>query len=110
MPRRPGNVIAIALIEMFCGVEHWQQHAEDGFPWLGFAFDDAAVVADDLGHQRQTQPAAGLLRRDEWIEQVRKQVLRHAGAVVLDAELERQRYPRFFPRYREANARSESGG
>ena len=80
----------MALIEVFCGIEHRQQHAEDGFPWLGFAFDDAAVIADDLGHQRQTQSAAGLFRRNEWIEQVRKQIFRHSGAVILDAELQRQ--------------------
>src|ERR1700688_1867660 len=104
MQRRPGNVIATALIEMFCGIEHRQQHPEDGFPWLGFAFDNAPVIADDLGHQRQTQPAAGLLRRDEGIEQVRKQIFWHAGAVVLDAELERQLHPRFLTWYREANA------
>ena len=71
MQRRTRNVIAIALIELFGGGEHRQQHAENGLPRLGFAFDNAAVIADDFGHQRKTQPAAGLLCRDEWIEQVR---------------------------------------
>ena len=31
------------------------QHAEDGSPRLRLAFDDAAVVADDLGDEREAQ-------------------------------------------------------
>src|SRR6185437_9760897 len=110
MQRRTRNVIAIALIERFGSTEHRQQHAEDGLARLGFAFDDTAVIADDFGYQRKTQPAAGLLGRDKWIEQVREQVFRHARAVVLDAEFERQRYPRFLPGHRQANAGTERGG
>src|SRR6266436_1575020 len=110
MQRRPRNVIAIALIEMFCSIEHRQQHAEGGSPRLRLAFDDAPVIADDLGHQRKTQSAAGLFRRDKRIEQVRKQVLRYAGTVVLDAEFKRQRHPRFLSGYRKTNSGSERGG
>src|SRR5882724_5549161 len=104
MQRRPRNVIAVTLIESFGGIEHRQQHAEGGFSWLGFAFDDAAVIADDLGHQRQTQSAARRLGRDERVEQVRQQVLRDTGTVILDAELERQGDPRFLPWNRQAYA------
>src|SRR4030088_1657905 len=99
MQRRPRNVIAIALIEVFCGVEHRQQHAEGGLPWLRLAFDDAPAIADDLGHQRETQSDAGLFRREEWIEQVRKQVLRPAGAVVLYTDFELHLDPRFLSGY-----------
>src|SRR5665213_1693913 len=110
MQRRTRNVIAIALIERFGSAEHRQQHAEDGLPRLGFAFDDTAVIADDFGYQRKTQPATGLLGRDKWIEQVREQIFRHARAVVFDAEFERQRYPRFLSWHRQANAGTEGGG
>src|SRR4030088_191493 len=109
MQRRPRNVIAVAWLELFGGAEHGQQDAEGGFPRLGFAFDDAAVVADDLGNQRQAKPAPRGLGGDKGIEQVGQQVLGHTWAVVLDAEFQWQRYPRFFSWHREAHAWPEGG-
>ena len=61
---------------------------------LRLALDDAAVVADDLGDQRQPEAGAGRLGGDERIEQMRQQVVGHARPVVLDAEFERQRHAR----------------
>ena len=57
---------------------------------LRLAFDDPAVIPDNLGDQRETEPCAGRLRRHERVEQMRQQVDGHAGAVVPDTELERQ--------------------
>src|ERR1700694_1893489 len=34
------------------------EHAEDGWLGLGFRFDDAAVIADDLGREREPEPAS----------------------------------------------------
>src|ERR1700689_2014298 len=65
------------------------EHAKDRPPRLRLAFDDAAVIADDLGGKRETQPGAGGLGGHERIEEMRHQVLGHARAVVLDAEFER---------------------
>ena len=75
-----------------------------------FAFDDAAMVADDLGHQRQPEPGAGRLGGDERIEQMRHEVGRHAGAVVLDRDLERQADAGLTARHRQAHAGAERGG
>src|SRR6266481_512858 len=71
--------------------EHGHQNAEDRVPGLRFALDDAAVVADDLRHQREAEAGSGRLRGHEWVEQMRHQVFWHARTIVLDAELERQR-------------------
>ena len=46
------------------------------------AFDDAAVIADDLGDQRKAEARAVGLGGDERIEQVRHQIVRDARAVV----------------------------
>src|SRR5688572_17666208 len=66
---------------------HWHQHSEYGVAWLGLAFDDPAMIADDLGDQREPQPGSGRLRRHERIEQVRQEIGRNPRPVVLDAEL-----------------------
>src|SRR5438552_3203686 len=68
--------------------EHRHQHAEHGVSRLRLAFDDPAVIADDLGDQREAKPRAGRLGGHERIEQVRQQVGGHTRAVVLDAEFE----------------------
>jgi hypothetical protein len=103
--------IGIARVAGFPGgVEHRQQHAKHRFARLRFTFDDAAVVADDLGDQRKAKAAAGQLGGDERIEQVRHQVVGHARPVVLDAEFERQRHPRRLARHRQADAGAERSG
>ncbi len=71
--------------------EFGHENTEDGPSRLRLAFDDAAMITDDLGGEREAKPAPGGLGGHEGIEQVRHQVLGHARAVVLDAELERQR-------------------
>src|SRR6185312_300578 len=66
------------------------QHAKDRTPWLRFTFDNAAVVAHDLRSQRQAEATSGRLGSYKRVEQMRHQVVRHAGSVVAYAELERQ--------------------
>src|SRR3984893_18809943 len=80
--------------------EHGHEHAKDGSSWLRLAFDDAAVIADDLGDQRQAEPRSGRLGGHERVEQVRQEIVGNARAVVLDAELQRQRYARLAGRQR----------
>ena len=58
------------------------QNAEGGAARLRLAFDDAAMVADDLGDQRQAEAGAVGLGGDERIEEVGQHVLRHARPVV----------------------------
>jgi hypothetical protein len=67
------------------------------------------VVPNDLCDQREAEPAPGLLGGYEWIEQVRKQILRYAGTVVLDAKFQRQRNPRFLARKGKVQAWAECG-
>src|SRR5690606_27564434 len=55
--------------------------------------DHAAVVADDLGHERQAKPGARGLARDERIEQVAGHVLGDPRSVVLDLDHDRQLDP-----------------
>ena len=49
---------------------HGQEDAEDGAARRRFAFDDAAMVADDLGDQREAKAGARGLVGDERIEDV----------------------------------------
>ena len=53
--------------------------------------DDAAHVADQLVDQRQAQPLPVALAGNEGIEQHIAEMLRHAGAIVGDDDLHRQR-------------------
>src|SRR5215468_9307896 len=86
------------------------EHAKDCPPRLRLAFDNAAVIADDLGGKRKTKSAAGRLGGYEGIEQIRHQVVGHARAVVLDAEFERQRNLRLAARERQAHTGPEGSG
>src|SRR5436190_12729240 len=70
--------------------EHGHQHAKDRMPRLRFAFDDATVISDDLGDQREPEPTASRLRGDERIKQMRQEIVGHARATIFDAELEWQ--------------------
>src|SRR5947209_18686425 len=74
--------------------EHRHQDSENGVSRLRLAFDDPAVIADDLGDEREPEPRAGRLRRHEWVEEVRQQVCGHSRAIILHAAFERQRYAR----------------
>ena len=70
-------------------------------------FDDAAVVVDDLGDEREAEPGAVTLGRDERIEQVLLQVIGNAGSVVLDLNHQRQADARLGALHREAHAGPE---
>src|ERR1700732_720327 len=88
---------------------HGHEHTKDRSSWLRFAFDYAAVIADDLGDQREAQSRPGRLSGHERVEQMRQQIVGDARTVVLDAEFERQRYARLAARQRQAHARTEGG-
>src|SRR5689334_8663689 len=79
--------------------EHRHQHTKNGMSRLRLALDDPAVVADNLRDQCKTEAGSGRLGGDERVEQMRQEVRRNAGAVVLDAELERQRHARLAARH-----------
>src|SRR5690606_1199270 len=60
--------------------------------------------------QRKAEAGPVLLRRDEGVEQDRQYVFRNAGAVVVDAEFQRQRHAVLRARNRNPDARPERGG
>src|SRR5258706_15673054 len=67
-----------------------QQNPKDGASRYRLAFDDAAMIADDLCNQRQAEARATAFRGDEGIEDVRHKVGRHARAIVANGDFERQ--------------------
>src|SRR5690606_15917798 len=77
---------------------------------MAVAFNDAAVIANDLRNQRQTESGTVGLRRHEGIEQMREHVLWHAGSVIMHAELERQGHPVPRARHLQTDARTISRG
>src|SRR5262245_27988290 len=89
--------------------EHGHEHTKDRTSRLRLAFDNPAVIADDLGYQREAEPRSGRFRRHEGVEEVGQQVLGNAGTVVLDAEFERQRYARLAAWQRQAHAWPKRG-
>src|SRR3954452_6877865 len=54
--------------------EHRHQHAKHRVARLRLTFDDPAVIADDLGDQREAEPRAGRFRCHERVEQMRQQI------------------------------------
>src|SRR5262245_59255123 len=72
--------------------EHGHQHSKHSVTRLRLALDDTAVIANNLGYQRQSEPTACRLRGHERIKQMRQQVLGNARTVILDAEFQRQRH------------------
>src|SRR5262245_40585066 len=69
---------------------HRHQCAEHSAARTRVAFDDATMVADDLGDEREPEARARRLGGDERVEQMRHQIRRDALAIVLDGNLERQ--------------------
>src|SRR5258708_27537743 len=55
MIRRPPRSTLFPYTTLF------RSHAEGGLPRLRLAFDDAAVIADDLGNERKPEPAAKIV-------------------------------------------------
>src|SRR5215469_1051309 len=70
-----------------------QKNSEDGAARHGIAFDDTAMVADDLGNQSKAQAGTAALGRDERIEDVGHEIWRHAGAIVAHRDFKRQAQP-----------------
>src|SRR5262245_60795584 len=68
------------------------------------------MVADDLGHERKAKAGPRRLGGDERIEEMRHEIGRNAGAVVLHGDLEWQAYPGLAAWNREAHAGPEGGG
>src|SRR5690606_22176893 len=68
------------------------EDAEGRSTLRGIAFDDAAVLADDLGNEGQPQAGAVLLCGDKGIEENGPDVFRHARPIIVDAEFERKRH------------------
>ncbi len=67
-----------------------QEDAEHGAARLAVELDDAAVIADHLGDEREPEAGAVVLGRDEGIEEMRAQILGDALAVVGDRDDQRQ--------------------
>src|SRR5262245_30094739 len=88
---------------------HRHQRAEYSQSRPRIVFDDAAMITDDLGDERKSEPGARRLGGHEGIEQMLHQVGRHARAVILHGDFERQADARLAPRYRKTDARPERG-
>src|SRR5665213_4317246 len=58
------------------------QHTQGGSLWLRLAFNDAAVVADDLSDQRQTEAGAVGLGCDERLEEMGNEFVGNAAEAV----------------------------
>src|SRR5258708_23812407 len=89
---------------------HRQPHAEDGAARLAVELDDAAMVADDLGDQRQAEAGAVGLGGHEGVEQMVAQILGYPFAIVLDAHHQRQIEPPGGSTHSKPHAMLESGG
>src|SRR5579862_8107938 len=63
-----------------------QHDPEDGAARQALELDHAAMLADQLGDQRQAEPGAVGLAGNERVEQMRPQILGNAGTVVLDRD------------------------
>ena len=57
------------------------------------AFNDAAMIPDDLGNQSKTEASPARFGRNEGIKQVPHQIGGHTWPIVLNAEFERQGDP-----------------
>src|SRR5262245_32766473 len=86
---------------------HRHQGTEHREAWPRIAFDNPAMVADDLGDERQTKSRAVKLGGDERIEEMRHEISRNAGAVIFDCDLERETHSCLTSRHRETHAGPE---
>src|SRR5262245_42236611 len=67
-----------------------QQNPEDGASRGGFAFDDAAMLANALRDKREAETRPTAFGGDERVEYVRHEVGRNTRAIVLHGHFERQ--------------------
>ena len=67
-----------------------KQDAKGGAAISGYAFDDAAVIADNFCDKSQAQAPALGFRRDKGIEYVGTQIFADARPVVVNANLKGQ--------------------
>ena len=65
------------------------------------------MVADNFCNQGKAETAAAVFCGDKGIEQMRHQVFRHAGAIILDANFKWQRNACFAARYGKPHARAK---
>jgi hypothetical protein len=72
------------------GGVHRQEHAEGRAPRGGVAFDDPAVVADDLRNQGKSEATSLGFCGHEGVEQLLDEVRRDSGPAVANCELDRQ--------------------
>src|SRR6185295_10230109 len=86
---------------------HRHQRTKHREAWPRVAFDDPAMVTDDLGDERQAKPRAGRFGADERIEEMRHEIGRNAGAVIFDCNFERQAHSRVTSWYRKTHATPE---
>jgi hypothetical protein len=73
------------------------------------AFDDAAVIANDLGNERKAESRAGRLRGDEGIEEMRHEVRRYPRAIVFDGDFEGETDARLASGNGKPDTRTERG-
>lgn len=66
------------------GIVHRQKQSKHGAARFRLTFDDAAMIANDFGNQRQAKPGPLSFGGDERIEQMRLQCIWHTWAIVLD--------------------------
>ncbi len=69
------------------GRQQYPEYRARRYP-LPVVFDDAAMVADQLGDQRQAEPGTAWARADERIEHVISNHGRRAGAIVDHADFQ----------------------
>src|SRR5437764_13537807 len=91
-----------------------QQHAKDGAAGLRFAFNDAAVVGDDFGDEREAESRAMRFGGDEWIEDIGQKISWDAVPIITHSDFKRQTQALFLlisrNRRGDFDARPVSGG
>src|SRR6185503_10671750 len=85
-----GMLNSTAFVFLFCVCSNRQKHTEHSAPWLRFTFYDAAMIADDLGDERETKARTLRLCRDEGIEDVRQKIGWNASSIVAHGDFQGQ--------------------
>src|SRR5471032_2169445 len=84
--RRQSTLSAASSVRVLLGHDR-QMQTELGASRSAVDLDQTAMIADDLGDQGKTQPAARGLGRDERLEQMRSDILGYARPVVADRDI-----------------------
>src|SRR5579864_3217265 len=108
----PSGMGGLALVGS--GKRNRQQHPEYRATRLRFTFDDAAMVGDDFGDQREPQTLAVGFSGDEGIENIGEQIAGNSRSIVAHDHFQRQAYTLFLSFARnhggDAHARPIGGG